>query len=51
MLAVMGFLIAVTAELSIKIKIAELMLAGLGSAILTYGIGKLASILLGIEVT
>jgi len=50
MLAVMGFLIAITAELSIKIKVAELILAGLGSATVTFAIGKLASILLGIEV-
>ncbi len=51
MLSVMGFLIAITADLSIKAKIAEIVAAGIGSALLTFGIGKLASVLLGIEVT
>jgi len=50
MLAVMGFVIAVAAEISIRKKILELVLAGLGSATLTFLIGKLASWFLGIEV-
>ncbi len=50
MLGITGFLIAVSAGLSIKWKILELICAGLGSAMLTYGIGRIASILLGIEV-
>ncbi len=50
MLGITGFLIAVSAGLSIKWKMLELICAGLGSAILTYGIGRLASMLLGIEV-
>jgi len=50
MLAGAGTIIAITAELSIKRKALELMLAGLGAAAITYGIGVLASILLGIEV-
>lgn len=50
MLMIIGFVIAVLAGLSIKKKILELVIAGLGSAALTYIIGRLASILLGIEV-
>ena len=50
MLAMMGFVIAVAAEIGIKKKALELVLAGLGSATLTFLIGKLASWLLGIEV-
>ena len=50
MLALTGFLIAISAGLKIKWKMLELIAAGLGSAMLTYGIGKVASILLGIEV-
>jgi len=50
MLGIMGFLIAITAELSIRIKVAELIIAGLGSATVTFAIGRLASALLGIEV-
>ncbi len=50
MLTVMGFVIAVAAEISIKKKVLELIMAGLGSATLTFMIGKLASWLIGIEV-
>ena len=50
MLGITGFLIAVSAGLSIEWKMLELICAGLGSAVLTYGIGRIASILLGIEV-
>ncbi len=50
MLAIMGFVIAVAAEISIKRKILELIIAGLGSATLTFMIGKLASWFFGIEV-
>jgi len=51
MLALLGFIIAALAGLSIKSKALELVLAGLGSATATYLIGRLASILLGIEIT
>lgn len=50
MLAFTGFIIAVSANLNIKKKMLELIIAGLGSAMITYSIGKLASILLGISV-
>ncbi len=50
MLAMTGFFIAVTANLSIRSKVFELVVAGLGSALLTYIIGRIASIILGIEV-
>lgn len=49
-LAMTAFMIAVSADLNVRRKIAEMVLAGLGSATLTYGIGRAASILLGIEV-
>lgn len=49
-LAMTAFIIAVSADLNVRRKITEMIVAGLGSATLTYGIGKLASILLGIEV-
>ena len=51
MLSVTGFMIAVTASLNIKKKIVELLVAGMGSALATYTIGRLASILLGIEIS
>ena len=44
-------IIAILGGLSMKRKVAELLLAGLGSAFLTFGIGKLASALLGVQVT
>ncbi len=50
MLAFMGFVVAVLAEISIKKKMLELVLSGLGSATLTFLIGKLASWVFGIEV-
>ena len=50
MLAITGFIIAVSASLSIKAKMMELVVAGLGSATLTFIVGRIASILLGIEV-
>ena len=49
-LAFTGFIIAISANLPIKKKILEMIIAGLGSAGVTYIVGKLASILLGIEV-
>lgn len=51
MLAMTGFVIAVSAGLSVKGKMVELVVAGIGAAMATYLIGKLASILLGIEVS
>lgn len=51
MLAITGFMIALSADLDIKKKMLELIITGLGSAILTFLIGKIASILIGIEVT
>ncbi len=50
MLALTGFVIAISANLDIKMKMLELVVAGLGSAIVTYVIGIVASMLLGIEV-
>ncbi len=50
LLAIVGFVIAVSAELSIGKKMLELVLTGLGSATLTFLIGRLASLLLGIEI-
>lgn len=50
MLATTGFMIAVSAGLSIKTKITELILAGIGSATITFLVGRIASVLLGIEV-
>lgn len=51
MLAVTGFIIAVSANLEIKRKILELIIAGLGSATITFIIGKIASLILGIEIS
>ena len=48
-LAFTGFIIAVSAKLSIKKKTLEMILAGLGSATITFVIGRAASIVLGIE--
>lgn len=50
MLAVTGFFIAVTAGLNIKAKILELILAGLGAALLTFLVGRTLSIIFGVEV-
>jgi len=44
-------IIAILGGLSMKREVAELLLAGLGSAFLTFGMGKLASALLGVQVT
>lgn len=49
-LAFTGFMVAVSAGLAIKRKIGEMVLAGLGSAAITFAIGRLASIILGVEV-
>ncbi len=51
MLSITGFVIALLGNLDIKKKMVELIIGGLGSATLTFIIGKLASLLLGIEVT
>jgi len=50
MLAATGFIIAVSAGLNYKYKMIELAAAGLGSATLTFLIGKAASIILGINI-
>jgi len=50
MLSMLGSIIALLAGLSIKYKALELIIGGLGSAAVTYLIGRLASTLLGIEV-
>jgi len=47
MLVITGFLIAISANLSIKRKVLELIGYGLGSGIVTFLIGKLASSLIG----
>ncbi len=49
-MALTGFLIAVSANLPIKKKMLELTAAGIGAALITYGIGKIASLLLNIEI-
>lgn len=51
MLAVVGFIIAVSAGLSIKRKVLEMVAGGIGAAAITYLIGRGASVLLGIEVS
>lgn len=50
MLALIGFMIALSADLDIKKKMLEITVTGLESAILTFLIGKVASILIGIEI-
>lgn len=50
MLAATGFVIAVSAGLDYRSKMIELVAAGLGSAALTFAIGRIASDLLGISV-
>ena len=47
-LAVTGALIAILANLHIKSKVVEMLIAGLGSAAATYLIGRAASIILGV---
>ncbi|NPA99487.1 MAG: rubrerythrin family protein [Crenarchaeota archaeon] len=49
MLAVSGTIVAISSGLAIKRKVVELVLSGLGSALATYGIGALASLLFGIH--
>jgi len=44
-LALIGSIIAISGNISVKKKISEMLLAGLGSAAATYLIGKAASIL------
>jgi len=48
---VVGFIVAISANISIKKKVLELLLEGLGAAGVTFLIGRLASLLLGIEVS
>ncbi len=50
MMAATGFIVAISANLDIKSKMIELVLAGLGAAAITFLIGRIASIILGIEV-
>lgn len=45
-----GFIIAISAGTSIRGKVAEIVLSGLGAAGITYIIGRVASIIFGIEV-
>ncbi len=49
-LATTGFMIAISANLALKRKMIEMILAGLGSAGATFVIGRAASFLLGIEI-
>jgi len=49
LLGITGFIIAVSATLSIKEKVIEMVIAGLGAALLTYIIGYLAPIILGVN--
>jgi vacuolar iron transporter family protein len=48
-LSVTGFLVAVLADLPPAKKIAEMLFIGLGTAAVTFGIGKLVSIFMGIQ--
>ncbi len=50
LLAVAGFVIAISAELSIGKKMLELVSIRLGSATLTFSFSRIASLLLGIEI-
>lgn len=50
LLALTGFIIAISASLDVREKILEFVVAGSGAAFLTYLIGSLASLLFGIEV-
>lgn len=49
-LAVTGSLVALFANIPVKKKAAEMVLLGLGSAAATYAIGRVASLLLGVNV-
>ncbi|MCL7393759.1 MAG: VIT1/CCC1 transporter family protein [Thaumarchaeota archaeon] len=49
-LAIIGFIIAISANLPIKRKILEMMLAGFGSAAATYALGRIFSAVFGISV-
>ncbi|RLG86782.1 MAG: rubrerythrin family protein [Thermoprotei archaeon] len=51
LLGATGFVIAVSAGLSIGRKAVEMILAGLGSALLTLALGRAASLILGIELS
>ena len=51
LLGATSFVIAVSAGLSIGRKAVEMILAGLGSALLTLAIGRAASLILGIELS
>ena len=46
----MGFIIAVSANIEVKRKVFELIVAGLGSTTITFIIGRIASLILGIEI-
>jgi len=46
-----GFMIAISVDLPVKRKMLEMVAFGLGSAGVTYVIGRIASILFGIEVS
>ncbi|RLE67679.1 MAG: rubrerythrin family protein [Thermoprotei archaeon] len=50
-LSVTGFLIAISANLSIRRKIVEMIFFGLGSAGITFIIGRVASILFGLNIS
>ena len=49
-LAFTGFIIAISASLAVKKKVIEMILAGLGSAGVTFIIGRVLSMLFGVEV-
>ncbi len=51
MLAVSGTIVAISSSLPVKKKVLELVMSGVGSAIITYGIGAIASMIFGIETT
>ena len=50
-LALTGFIIGISANLSIRRKMLEMIISGLGSAGVTFIVGRIASLLFGVEVT
>jgi VIT1/CCC1 family predicted Fe2+/Mn2+ transporter len=50
-LGITGLVTALASGMSVRRKVAEMMVIGLGTALATYMIGKSAGILLGVEIT
>ncbi|MEM2906146.1 MAG: VIT1/CCC1 transporter family protein [Candidatus Bathyarchaeia archaeon] len=49
-LALTGFIVAISANIPVKRKIVEMIIAGIGSGTITFVFGRIASMLFGIEV-